>query len=668
LPLLVLLAVVRSAAGTHLDSFTIDEAWHIVAGVSYVRYGDFAVNPEHPPLVKLWTGAWMGDAMRVGPTPALREKDSEREWTAETMYRGNDARAVQSRARVAMWTFHALFLVILGALLGRAFGWPWAVATIAFLAVEPTVAAHLPVVMTDLPVALTLLIAAVCLGLLAATWRWGWALATGAALGLALGSKHSALPGVVGLFAFGGVAVAWSVRGSEARVTGARALKLLSAGVLALAVLWAQYAFRFHARPDGSDGFNRAMAAKVDDLRMPRWRAAIHGADTLRIAPRAYLWGLADTVRAGIEGRRTLRSFVWGRRIEGRAPWYVWPSLILSKVPLALLAMTLLGAAVLWRMPLSLEVRWCLAATMVMALAHGAALLTSQKAYGGVRHALPIVAALAVLAGASVSRAWAARPRWRVAAVAPIAVALAMTSREPRLWEYHNELAGGSTNGWQQFDNEGVDIGQRFHEVHAYYDATIAPTGLPLHYRGNWSPTEAKAAGIVLPRRAEALEDDEPGETADGWFVIPMRLHRTLPDWDPAIGLRGLTPMARFGFVEIWRGRQSIDPALRVRNLFELVNEHVYRQGGEDWPLVARRTQEILDLRPNHVGARFELANAHLRMGHRDEARAAYQAVLDQGAPPVDQLTRDAVTAQIARIDASAGLSAIAPLRHSWME
>jgi len=36
------------------DGFTIDEAYHIAAGVSYVRHADFRINPAHPPLVKLW--------------------------------------------------------------------------------------------------------------------------------------------------------------------------------------------------------------------------------------------------------------------------------------------------------------------------------------------------------------------------------------------------------------------------------------------------------------------------------------------------------------------------------------------------------------------------------------------------------------------------------------
>jgi len=42
-------AVLRSAVATRLDSFHLDEGYHIAAGVSYVRHADFRINPEHAP-------------------------------------------------------------------------------------------------------------------------------------------------------------------------------------------------------------------------------------------------------------------------------------------------------------------------------------------------------------------------------------------------------------------------------------------------------------------------------------------------------------------------------------------------------------------------------------------------------------------------------------------
>jgi hypothetical protein len=300
---LVLLGVFRSHLGTRLDSFTVDEPWHVVAGTSYVRSGDFRLNPGHPPLVKLWVGAAMPADFRLRPTPPLAEKLQERDLVEETMFFDNDAARVQRRARIAMWSLHGLMVFGLGLLLWRAFGLPWAAGSVAYLAVEPTIAAHLPVVMTDLPLGLALLIAAVCGGLLASGWRWRWVAGFGLALGIALGAKHSALPGIAGIMAVAAVAALCSWRGEPARVALGRLGKLALAGVLGVVVLWAQYGFHFHAGADGSDGFNRAMADKIADLNIAHWRQGIGFADSAQLLPRSYLWGLADTVRTGVEGR-----------------------------------------------------------------------------------------------------------------------------------------------------------------------------------------------------------------------------------------------------------------------------------------------------------------------------------------------------------------------------
>ena len=42
---LVVFAVVRALIATRTDGFTIDEPWHIVAGVSHLREGDYRLNP-----------------------------------------------------------------------------------------------------------------------------------------------------------------------------------------------------------------------------------------------------------------------------------------------------------------------------------------------------------------------------------------------------------------------------------------------------------------------------------------------------------------------------------------------------------------------------------------------------------------------------------------------
>ena len=74
----------------------------------------------------------------------------------DTMFFDNDPLQAQQRVRLAMWGLNGSLLFLLGLLLWRAAGLAWAAGTLAFLALEPTIGAHLPVVMTDGPLASTL--------------------------------------------------------------------------------------------------------------------------------------------------------------------------------------------------------------------------------------------------------------------------------------------------------------------------------------------------------------------------------------------------------------------------------------------------------------------------------------------------------------------------------
>src|SRR3546814_6755862 len=87
---LVLLAILRSSAGTRLDSFTIDEPWHIVASTSYVRGDGFHLNTEHPTLVQLWVGEAMPGDFRARPRKALAEKAKVLDWVEQTMFLANE--------------------------------------------------------------------------------------------------------------------------------------------------------------------------------------------------------------------------------------------------------------------------------------------------------------------------------------------------------------------------------------------------------------------------------------------------------------------------------------------------------------------------------------------------------------------------------------------------
>ena len=534
---LVGFAIFRSHLGTRLDSFTLDEPYHIVAGTSYVRTGDFRLNPEHPPLMKLWLGASMPESLKLRPFRPLNEKVEERDFTEETIFYDNDAAAAQARTRASMWAFHALLLMALGLLLWRAAGLAWAAGALAFIALEPTLMAHAPVAMTDLPLALTLVIAATAAALTISTWRWRWVGVLGLTIGLTLGAKHSALPGLLGLGAGAGLAAIVSGWRSGARVVFGRLGKLALAGLLGWMLLWAQYGGRFHAARDGSDPFNVPMTRKVDDLRKGLARTVIGLADRSHLLPRSYLWGLADTVRTGVEGRG-LHHLFFGKWYTGHPPAYFWPGLVAAKVPLFLLALALLGAAALWRAPLTREMRALLFCTACVAGAHLLALLSSEGTWGGIRHALPLISSLAILAGAAFWRAWQLRSRaLGVACAGCWLLALLTTIREPRLWEYSNQLVGGSEGAYRFFTNEGQDLGQRYHEFKALYDTVLKPSGKPIYAASYWAFIEeqAKADHIEYSRFCPTLDDQNTDAIFDGYYLVSASSLVPAPHehWDP---------------------------------------------------------------------------------------------------------------------------------------
>jgi hypothetical protein len=143
--LLVGLGMVRSAIATRLDGFTIDEAYHIAAGVSYLKYGDFRINPEHPPLVKLGVGSVIAaTGFHLDSLRRFSGEPDERIFTERNVFRKNDPDSVQRRARAAMFAFNGLLLISLAFALELVFDSRVALGALLFLMIDPTVAAHWP--------------------------------------------------------------------------------------------------------------------------------------------------------------------------------------------------------------------------------------------------------------------------------------------------------------------------------------------------------------------------------------------------------------------------------------------------------------------------------------------------------------------------------------------
>ena len=646
-------AVLRSAIATRLDDFTLDEAYHIVAGISYVQRGDFRINPEHPPLVKLWVGSVVS---------VFNDKDDERSFVNDAVYLRNDPEALQHRARVAMFALNSVLLALFAFALRRVVG-PWvALGTLAFLAIDPTVAAHLPVVMTDLPISLLSATALLFAWRAFRHWNAPDLAACAVVLGLALATKHSA-PVFAVFIALAGLLLVFAAPIAGAGDRRARRLAQLFAVLLgALVILWASYLFRYTEGSTPAEAFNRPLAAKIGDLRSPLKRFLLTEVNAAHLLPRAYIWGLADTLRGGVEGRIETRLVFGQPRSE--APAYFFPAVVAVKLPIGLDALIVVGFLLFAvrgspagsRGPVVLLL--LAAVGYFIVLAHGAG-------YAGMRHALPAMVLLSGFAGVALQEAGASRGHWLKGMVA-LAFLAAAASALPvlRPWEYYNEIVGGSDKAYLYFSDEGVDLDQRYKEIARYYHEVLEPAGeVPFL---QYLPFEQEAQYLRLDWVGRDPKRDEPRYSSrvfSGTIIVKGRFlgPSLFLDW---AALREATPAARFGDVFVFRGSYDIGPLL-ADDLYYRARFALFSDKPD--PVAAERfLRQAAAFDPSAFYVFIELGNIYLARSSRSQALEAFTSARDH-APPDTVFWRE-LEAQVRLLSSSAPLTQIHPLRDPALE
>ena len=660
--LLVAAAIVRSAIATRLDGFTIDEAYHIAAGVYYVRLGDFRVNPEHPPLIKLWVGSFIAPTgFRATTLRSFSDKQDERTFAEQDVYLPNDPDGVQKRARIAMFALNGVLLTVLALAARRAFGPGVALGTIVFLAIDPTVAAHLPVVMTDLPV--SLLCASTVLLTIPAfrTWKWSDLAACSAVLGLALAAKDLAPVFLIFVLLTGCVRVFLTPPpGAKPWRRLSRFAMVMAVLLGALAVLWATYRFRYTESPASSEVFNRSLADKISDVRSPVRRAMLHGMRLTHMVPRAYIWGLADTVRAGLEGR-IIPINAFGHAYIDRGPKYYFPAMVALKLPIGLSILILIGLFAFATRHAPPDAFF----TVLAAVGLFMLVLISGSTYAGIRHALPVVALLAIIGGIGMQFALSSTSTQRkVAAGAALAIAAVSALPVMRPWEYFNEFIGGPGRAYLYFSDEGVDLGQRVKELAAYYHRDVEPSGeVPFIFYGPISEVEERMRGIDwLGRVPDRDQSRLESATFSGTVIVDGRFLGKFPFWDNA-ALRSATPAARFGNLLVFRGTCACGPIL-AGSLYQESLSEIFAEK-PNWTAAQRLLEESVALDPSPFFVHIELANVYLTQGQRDRALQSYSNALKYA--PSDPQFRQPILAQIQRVSSDTA-GHIDPFRDPFLE
>jgi hypothetical protein len=467
---LVLVLGLQLVLSVRQESQTWDEGDHIFAGYMSWKRADFGLNPEHPPMLKLLaTAPLLSQPLKV---PELQNRYFKEEAFLdgkEFLYR-NDADSILFRARMTA----ALLTLLLAALVYVAtremFGTGAGLVALALLVFEPNLLAHGALVTTDAGISCFMFATVYAFYRYAkapSLWRL---LAVGVAAGLALAVKHS------GIFIFPMLlllAVCEVVRGRVAagrdaeavKGTGRRALRfaasLAAVTVVALAVLWAFYGFRYQARPAGLQ-LNPPLAEYAGWLK-PHEAWAISTMARLHVLPESYLYGLADVRLAA----NFYTSYLL-ERIYPHGVWFYFPVAFLIKSTLAFLALFLLAVVAVATRRLD---RW--REVLFLTVPPAFYLLVSMSAGMniGVRHILPLYVFVSALIGGA---AWAlvSRNRKWAYAVAALLVFHAVSSALtfPHYIAYSNELWGGPSNTYRLLSDSNADWGEQLKWTKKYLD------------------------------------------------------------------------------------------------------------------------------------------------------------------------------------------------------
>jgi hypothetical protein len=145
------------------ESAIMDELAHIPAGYGYVRYLDFRLNPEHPPLVKAMAGLPLLFSGVQFPTEHRSWTEMVNgQWDAGTeflYFSGNDADRLVQTARFGPILLTLLLIILIYVWSAELMGRFWALLPALLFGLSPHVLAHGHYVTTDIAAAFGVVLA-----------------------------------------------------------------------------------------------------------------------------------------------------------------------------------------------------------------------------------------------------------------------------------------------------------------------------------------------------------------------------------------------------------------------------------------------------------------------------------------------------------------------------
>lgn len=518
------------------DGLTYDELVYIARGYSHLVQGDFRLNAGHPPIAKLLI------ALPLVPLglniPDLRPDDHVWNWSYRFVHEANDASRIIWRARIPSVLLTLALAFVLWAWSRAAYGPVAGVAALFMTTFHPSLLAHGHLATTDLPAALSILVASW------AFWLWlrrpGFprALCVGLAMGIAVATRLTGwlLPPIFILVG------AWEWHRRPQDVPGWRQWVALCAALLIMVpvVIWSSYGWRFAPWP----GVSSAPVAGPEAGTAER---IIVAARKARALPDSYLMDVAKLV--GLQQGKHAPTYLLGRWSADGWPHYYLVAFAVKSTPGFLLACAVTALVALRRRQdgKSVAAHWVVPAAVIVLVASA---LRFQIGERYVLSAYPFLILLVASAAPHLARTRVGRVALTAIAVLH-AVPTVLTAPAGYI-PYFNALAGGEAGGHRFFLDSNLDWGQDLPRLKRWMQSHGVEK-IQLAYFGRDDPGRYQIRHKDLPG-ANICDEGPPQHPFRGVVVVsPNALFSARPAEEHYAQLARRLPDARVGVFFVYR-------------------------------------------------------------------------------------------------------------------
>ena len=618
---LLCLQAVQTLIVVHRESLTFDEGNHMFAGYMMWKTGDYGLNPEHPPLVKLLAAVpLLGESLWIPPFRNSANFKEEAYLDGRDFLARNDGGSQRLVFRMRLMAgLLALGLSLTVFLATREwFGDLAGVAALTILAFDPTILAHSALVTTDMGVSLFFLASIYAFYRYVKQPSLLRLLTAGVVGGLLLATKHSGILIAPMLLVLIGWETWVAPRGGKTRMAGRLLGGMGCMALIAVAVLWSFYGFRYAMRPAGLP--HPTVAEYVQPLGpMSAWPVLFFA--KYHLLPESYLIGLADVKRMA----EFYSTFIFDK-VYAHSVWWYFPVAITIKTTLGFLGLMLLGvvAVVTRKLRRARELVYVLVPGLFYLLV---AIVAGMNI--GARHVLPFYAFMYVFAGAGAAALAVASRRWMwICGVLLGAHIVSALTVFPNDMAYANEAWGGANNVHTLLTDANVDWAQQLYSVKKWVDKhpgeecwfsyfaypEIDPGTYGIHCKhlptvdtfwlGGSDIVPATVTGNVIISAGD-LSGGEWSADRDN----PMRKFKKLQPSDAI-------DRAVFVYRGTFDMRDSATTS-RVQRAFELLRKH-------EANAALAMVREAVAIDPQDLRSQAALGDVCAAMGTKDEARAAW--------------------------------------------